>query len=64
MSISLDSLEHQVDELLGVCRSLRTENESLRGRVAGLEGEKKQLAHKIETAAERLEGLLAQIPTE
>ena len=64
MSISLDSLEHQVDQLLGVCSSLRTENETLRGRVAGLEVEKQQLAHKIETTAERLEGLLTQIPTE
>lgn len=64
MSISLDSLEHQVDELLGVCHSLRTENESLRSRVARLESEKQQLAHKIEATAERLEGLLTLIPTE
>lgn len=64
MSISLDSLERRIDELLGVCHSLRSENESLRGRLVGLEGEKQKLTLKIDTAAERLEGLLTKLPTE
>ena len=64
MSISLDSLERRIDELLAVCHSLRSENESLRGKLVGLEGEKQKLTLKIDTAAERLEGLLTKLPTE
>jgi len=64
MSISLDSLEHQIDELLGVCHSLRIENESLRGRIAGLEGDRQKLQHKIGTTAERLEELMTKLPPE
>ena len=64
MSIALDQHAHKVDQMVGVCASLRNENQDLRVRVASLEAEKAALAKKIEVTAGRLETLLERLPEE
>jgi len=62
MNDRLDSLHGKVEQVLAMCQSLRSENLALRGRVAGLEGENKQLAEKITSARQRLEALMSRLP--
>jgi cell division protein ZapB len=62
MDDSLDALDKKVDQVLAWCRSLRDENLALRNRVAGLEGENRQLLEKINAARTRLEGLMERLP--
>ena len=64
MSISLEQLEHKVEQILAVCGSLRSENQDLRAHVAGLEAEKAALAAKIDTTRQRLEALMERLPEE
>ncbi len=64
MSISLDSLEGRIDQLLSRSGSLRAENEDLRSRVAALEAEKAALKKKIDATAARLENLMEHLPVE
>ena len=64
MSVSFDTLEHKVDQVVAVCTSLRGENQALRAHVASLEKEKAALAKKVDTTLERLEGLMARLPDE
>lgn len=62
MSANLDSLDRKIDQLLDLCRKLRTENVDLRGRVAGLESEKAILKEKMDVARGRLESLMERLP--
>ena len=64
MSVSLDSLELKVEQIVAVCASLRGENQALRAHVAGLEVEKAALARKIDATRERLEALMTRLPEE
>ena len=64
MSVSLDKLEHKVDQILAVCLSLRSENQALRVHVAGLEADKAALTQKIDVTRERLEALMTRLPDE
>jgi cell division protein ZapB len=64
MSISLDSLERKVEQIVAVCASLRGENQALRAHVASLEAEKAALAKKVDITLERLESLMARLPDE
>jgi uncharacterized protein (TIGR02449 family) len=64
MSQALDSLETRVDQMLGLLSSLRSENESLRARVASLDADKRALEQKIDVTASRLEALMESLPTE
>jgi cell division protein ZapB len=64
MNDPLDALDHKIDQVLALCQTLRGENLALRTRVAGLEGENRQLQEKINTARARLEGLVARLPEE
>jgi cell division protein ZapB len=64
MSVSLDHLEHKVEQILAVCASLRSENQALRAQVTGLETENAALAKKIDLTRERLEALVARLPDE
>lgn len=64
MSVSLDHLEHKVEQILAVCASLRNENQALRAHVTGLEAEKDTLAKKIDITRERLEALMTRLPAE
>jgi cell division septum initiation protein DivIVA len=62
MNSSLDAVERKLDQLLTIMRSLRSENETLRQRVAALETEKILLKNKISAACERLEALRDRLP--
>jgi cell division protein ZapB len=64
MSVSLDHLEHKVEQILAVCASLRSENQALRAQVTGLETENVALAKKIDITRERLEALVTRLPDE
>ncbi len=62
MEERLDTLDSKVAQVLALCQSLRNENHALRNRVAGLEGENRQLADKIVAARQRLESLVTRLP--
>lgn len=64
MSVSLDQLEHKVEQIVAVCASLRSENQILRAQVVGLEAEKTAMAKKLDTTRERLEALMTRLPDE
>ena len=62
MSDGLALLEKKLEQLLAYCESLRAENRALRSRVAKMEEERQMLTARIETARNRLEGLMGRIP--
>lgn len=62
MDGELAQLEERVEQVLALCRHLREENQELRARVAGLEGENRKLADRISAAAQRLEALMEHLP--
>ncbi len=64
MDADLSTLEQKVEDVVAFCQRLREENHALRGRIAGLEGEKRALAEKIDTTRERLEALMDRLPSE
>jgi uncharacterized protein (TIGR02449 family) len=64
MDADLSTLEQKVDDVVAFCQRLREENLALRGRVAGLETEKRVLSEKIDTTLVRLEALMDRLPTE
>jgi uncharacterized protein (TIGR02449 family) len=62
MNDRLDILEKKVEQVLAFCQTLRAENQTLRDRIAGLEGENRSLVGKVETARSRLETLMDHLP--
>jgi len=62
MSGDLTALENKIEQFLAFCQRLRAENQALRSRVAGLEGEREMLVGKIDTARTRLEALMQKLP--
>lgn len=62
MDRELFALEERIEQFITLCQNLRTENQELRTRVAGLEVERNRLNEKIETACARLETLMEQMP--
>ena len=62
MEAEILALEERIRQAVDLCERLRGENSDLRQRVAQLQSENRQLAEKITSARERLEGLLEQIP--
>jgi uncharacterized protein (TIGR02449 family) len=64
MEADLSTLEQKVETVVAFCQRLREENLALRGRVAGLESEKRALAEKIDTTLVRLEALMDRLPSE
>jgi cell division protein ZapB len=62
MDAELVALEDRIRQAVELCERLRGENSDLRQRLAQLQSENRQLADKITSARERLEGLLEQIP--
>ena len=62
MDAEIVALEERIRQAVDLCQRLRGENSDLRQRVAQLQNENRQLADKITSARERLEGLLEQIP--
>ncbi len=62
MDRELFALEERIEQFISLCHDLRTENQELRTRVAGLEVERSRLNEKIETACTRLEFLMERMP--
>jgi cell division protein ZapB len=62
MDSELEALEHKIRQAAQLCQKLRDENRDLRQKLAALQGDKKQLAEKIDGARSRLENILKQIP--
>jgi cell division protein ZapB len=62
MNEELGGLEDKVNQVIALCDTLRAENHQLRDRVGTLEHEKADLAERMTTARERLEGLMDKLP--
>jgi cell division protein ZapB len=62
MDRDLFALEERIEQFISLCQNLRTENQELRTRMAGLEVERGRLNEKIETACTQLESLMERIP--
>jgi len=57
----LRQLEQRVDDLIGVCRRLKEENDTLRDRRDSLIEEKSKLAEKNRMARNRLENIVTRL---
>jgi len=62
MDAELKSLESKVNQIAQLCQRLRSENFQLRQELAASTNDKKYLAEKIDSAANHLEAVLAQLP--
>lgn len=62
MESELATLEEKIRQAARLCQRLRDEVRGLRQQLATLQGDKRQLAEKIDGARNRLEHLLRQIP--
>jgi cell division protein ZapB len=62
METELKSLEQKLNQVVELCHRLRTDNQELRQQLASALSENKQLAEKIDSASDRLENLLHQLP--
>ena len=62
MEAELTSLDDKISQLVQLAQKLRKDNSQLRQNLASAQSENKRLAEKVNTAAVRLETLLAQIP--
>jgi cell division protein ZapB len=62
MASELAALEEKVRQAAQLCQLLREENRGLRAKIATLEGDRRVLEEKIESARLRLENLLKQVP--
>lgn len=57
----IKALEERVDDLIGVCRRLREENEGLRSSQESLIEERTKLAEKNKMARSRLESIVDRL---
>jgi cell division protein ZapB len=62
MEAELDTLDQKIAQLVQLCHRLRNDNSELRQQLAAAQNHHKQLTEKIESARQRLEGLLNRIP--
>ena len=62
MDAELKALEERLAQLLQLCQRLRAENNKLRQDLAASANDNKRLAEKVQTAAARLDGVLARMP--
>lgn len=62
MDAALDALAEKIQQTADLAKRLRAENIDLRQRIVALETEKKRLAEKVDTTAQRLETLIKQLP--
>ncbi|MDR2690284.1 MAG: hypothetical protein LBB76_11090 [Azoarcus sp.] len=63
MDAKLDRLEAQLEQLIALYTGLRNENHELRTGKTRLEAENQQMSDKLKLATEKLETLLAGLPT-
>lgn len=61
MDSELQALEDRVRQAADLILRVREENVDLRQRVAALETENRRLADKVESAAQKVESLLARM---
>jgi len=57
----LNSLERQLDELIGICQRLREENVALKAQQTNLLTERAQLIERSELARSRVEAMIARL---
>lgn len=62
MDTELSLLESQLEQLITLYGRLKTDSLELRGRVARLEAENRQLVDKLGRAAVRIETVLDKLP--
>lgn len=62
MDAELAALEQRIRQTVDLCRRLQDENDGLRVDLAALESEKHLLIERMDSARDRLEALLKQIP--
>ncbi len=58
----LDALAEKTDALIRVVEQLRQENTALRSRLAALNADQRGLQERLNQAAEKVAGLLEQMP--
>lgn len=58
----LNALESKIVQVASLCRTLRAENIQLRQQLAAAEAERNGLAERMETARNRIEQLVRQLP--
>lgn len=63
MNQDIKVLEERIDDLIGVCRRLREENEGLRHSQESLIEERAKLAEKNKMARSRLESIVDRLKT-
>jgi len=61
MNQDIKALEERIDDLIGVCRRLREENEGLRTSHESLIEERTKLAEKNKMARSRLESIVDRL---
>jgi len=61
MDGELQALEDRIRQAAELIKRVREENMDLRQRVAALEVENRRLSEKVESAAQKVEALLARI---
>ncbi len=64
MDAELKSLEQKINQVAEFCQRLRADNHQLRQQLATALDEKQRLEQKIDSATNRLENLLNQLPEE
>ena len=62
MDSELKGLEQKISQLLGFCQRLREENHTLRQQVVQEQNQNIHLNEKLDSAKQRLQSLLDQIP--
>ena len=58
---NIDKLEQQVDDLLGLCSKLTSENKNLRGQVKELSTERSALIEQKEKARHHVEAMISRL---
>jgi cell division protein ZapB len=61
MDSELQALEDRIRQAAELMKRMREENVDLRQRVAALEIENRRLSDKVESAAQKVEALLARV---
>jgi|APLak6261671146_1056082.scaffolds.fasta_scaffold77548_1 cell division protein ZapB len=64
MEIDLKSLEDKVSKLIGVCATLRDENQQLRSELTKVAQDSARLKSNMLQASDQLETLLGTLPAE
>lgn len=64
MDADLKSLETKLSQLVSVCKTLRSENFSLRQQLAQAQNDSHHLRENVELVSSRLEALIERLPEE